>query len=290
MSLSQALAGDRFVVTGELTPPKGIALEALFQTADLLAPMVDAINLTDSHGARMSTCALAVARLLLERGIEPIVQMTSRDRNRIALQSDLLGAAALGIRNVVIMGGDPPVNGDHPDARPVFDLFAADLLRAARALERGEDLAGNALIGPPPVFCAGAVVNPGAVDLDEEIRRMEQKLEAGAAFFQTQAVYEAAAFERFARRVESFRVPVLAGIILLKSERMATWMNEKVPGIHVPQPLVARIAAATDPHVECVDIALETLTAIRGMCRGAHLMALGWETLLPSLVARLGVR
>ncbi len=284
--LSEALSAGEFVFTTELTPPKGVDLAPLMTRASRLGTSVHAINLTDSHGAHMSMSPLAAGRLLLERGYEPIVQFTSRDRNRIALQGDLLGAAALGIENVVIMGGDPPANGDHPQAKPVFDVFAADLLRAVRAMHGGHDMAGNALLGPAPHFCAGAVVNPGAHDLDAEIERMRQKVEAGAAFFQTQAVYDVAAFERFARRVESFGVPVLAGIILLKSVKMAHWMNDKVPGIEVPEALIERIGAASDAHAESIDIAVETITALRDACRGAHVMALGWEDLVPAVIAR----
>ncbi len=285
--LSEALAGERFVFTTELTPPKGIDLEPLLRRADALAGSVHGINLTDSHGAHMSMAPLAADRLLLERGHEPVVQFTSRDRNRIALQADLLGAAALGMQNVVVMGGDPPSNGDHPDAKPVFDVFAADLLRAAHAMRGGHDMAGNPLTGPSPSFCAGAVVNPGAADLDGEIERMRQKVEAGAAFFQTQAVYDVASFARFAHKVEAFGVPVLAGIILLKSARMAQWMNEKVPGISVPESLMTRIDRAGDPRATSIDIAVETIDALQDACRGAHVMALGWEELVPEVIARV---
>ena len=288
--LSEALAGQRFVVTSELNPPKGTDLAPLLERASCLADSVDAINVTDSHGARMTLSPVVAGRALLEHGVEPIIQFTSRDRNRIALQSDLLGAAALGLENVVVMGGDPPANGDHPQAKPVFDVFAAELLAAITALAEGRDMAGNTLLGPPPKLFAGAVVNPGAEDLDSEIERMASKVEAGAAFFQTQAVYDVSAFERFARRVEDLRVPVLAGIILLKSAKMARWMNDRVPGVNVPESLITRIGSAAEPRAVCVDIAAETVAALRGCCRGVHLMALGWEDLVPMVVKRMGER
>ena len=157
-------------------------------------------------------------------------------------------------------------------------------------MQGGQDMAGNALVGAPPRFCAGAVVNPGATDLEGEIGRMQAKADAGAAFFQTQAVYDVASYERFARRTQDLEVPVLAGIILLKSTRMARWMNDKVPGIEVPQPLMARIANATDARAVSVDIAVETINALHRLCRGVHLMALGWEDLLPDVLARVTAR
>ena len=177
-NLADALKSGKFVVTTELNPPKGTTLGPLFNKAERLRGVVDAFNLTDSHSSRMSMAPLAVGHLLLERGIEPILQLTCRDKNRIALQSDLLGADALGISNVLCMSGDHPSAGDHPDAKPVFDLDAIALLRAISSLQSGEDLGGKELKGSPSFF-AGAVVNPGAPDLDKELRRMEQKIEAG---------------------------------------------------------------------------------------------------------------
>ncbi|MCK5361326.1 MAG: methylenetetrahydrofolate reductase, partial [Gammaproteobacteria bacterium] len=186
-NLEQALASEKFVVTCELNPPKGTDVAPLLEKADQLRNVVDAFNLTDSHAARMAMTPLAVAHLLVDQGLEPILQITTRDRNRIALQGDLLGADALGVHNVVFMGGDPPSNGDHPDAKPVFDVYSSAMLKAATSLQAGTDMAGNPLSGRPR-FCIGAVVNPGATDLDEEIMRMAEKIDAGATFFQTQAV------------------------------------------------------------------------------------------------------
>ena len=286
--LQQALDAGRFVVTCELNPPKGVDLEPLFARADLLKARVDGFNLTDSHAARMAMTPLAAAHLLLDRGAEPILQITTRDRNRIALQADLLGAYALGVQNVVFMGGDPPSNGDHPEAKPVFDAYSSAMLRAARSMEGGHDMAGNALAGSPK-FCLGAVVNPGASDLDEELERMGEKLEAGAAFFQTQAVYDAAAYERFARAAERFDVPVLAGVIPVKSPAMADYMNNHVPGVHVPDTIIREIDRAADRAATAIDIAARTIRAISPMARGVHLMAIGWEDKIPRLLSEAGI-
>jgi 5,10-methylenetetrahydrofolate reductase len=285
--LADALESGRFVVTSELNPPKGTDLQAMFEKADLLKEQVDAFNVTDSHAAKMSTCPLAVSHLLLDRGVEPIMQMTSRDKNRIALQGDLLGAAALGISNVVFMGGDPPKTGDHPDAKPVFDILSAGLLRAARSLERGEDMEGNPVHGSPK-FCLGAVVNPGATDLDAELQRMEQKIEAGAEFFQTQAIYEPSQFERFAERVANYNVAVLAGVIPLKSVRMAEYMNSNVPGIHVPEYVMQQIADADEPTDKSLEISSRIIHELKPMCQGVHIMAIGWESRIPELLSRAG--
>lgn len=281
--LRDALESGKFVITSELNPPKGVNLESLFEKVDLLKDRVDGINLTDSHAARMSMAPMAAAHLLLDRGAEPIVQMTSRDRNRIALQADMLGAAALGIHNMVFMGGDPPTNGDHPDAKPVFDVYTSMLLEAANALTSGTDMNGNVLSGTPDLFI-GAVVNPGASDLDGEIGRMEEKIEAGARFFQTQAIYDAGAFETFAKAVERFDVPVLAGIIPIKSRKMAQYMNTNVPGIDIPESLIEEVATAKDRASTSVDISARIIRAIRPACQGVHIMAIGWEDKIPAIL------
>ena len=287
--LRNVLDGEGFVVTSELTPPKGTSLDSLLDRAHGLSRHVDAFNLTDSHAARMAMAPMAVSRFLLDRGMEPIMQITSRDRNRIAIQSDLLGAWALGVRNIAFMGGDPPKNGDHPDAKGVFDVLSADVIRAASGMSEGADMAGNALDGSPD-FCIGAVVNPGAKDLDQEIDRMVQKRDAGAAFFQTQAVYDPGAFERFANRVDSLGVRLLAGIIPVKSPRMAAYMNENVPGIEVPEALIRKLADSSDRAATSSEMAASVIAEIRPMCRGVHVMAIGWEDKVPGILEAAGIR
>ncbi len=282
------LQSDTFVVTCELTPPKGTNLAPLLANAEALKSVADAVNVTDSHAARMAMDPTAVAHLLLDRGLEPIVQMTGRDRNRIAIQAGLLGAAALGITNVVFMGGDSPSTGDHPDAKPVFDLYAADLIRAARLLESGHDLGGHALNGTPK-FCVGAVVNPGASDLRAELDAMRRKIDAGAEFFQTQAVYDTARFEEFMAQAGGLGAAILAGVIPIKSLRMANYLNKNVPGICVPEPVLRELAEAEQRGADiercAIDIAARTLHALRPLCHGAHIMAIGWEDRIPAIIA-----
>jgi len=286
--LAARLASGDFAITSELTPPKGIDLGPLLDKARSLGAHVHAFNVTDSHNARMSLSALATAHLLLDQGFEPIMQQTTRDRNRIALQSDLLGAAALGIANVVLMGGDDPSAGDHPDAKPVFDMGTEALIETAGKLTRGTDASGARLHGTPRLFI-GAVVNPGAKPLEREIARMAKKVEAGARFFQTQAIYDIGRFEGFLRRVEGLEVPLLAGIIPLKSPKMAQYLNRNVPGIEVPETLIARMAGAPNAEEESTAIAAETLSRLRERVQGAHIMAIGWERLIPRIVAEAGL-
>ena len=287
--LGTALDGEGFVVTSELTPPKGTSLDPLLERARALRRHVDAFNVTDSHAARMAMAPMAVSHLLLDHGLEPIMQITGRDRNRIAIQADLLGAWALGVRNIAFMGGDPPKNGDHPDAKGVFDVVSAAIIRAAAGMRNGTDMAGNALDGSPE-FCIGAVVNPGAGDLDKEIDRMAEKREAGATFFQTQAVYDPGAFERFVNKVDSLEVPLLAGILPVKSPKMAAYMNENVPGIDVPEALIRKLADASDRAATSSELSASIIEAIRPMCRGVHVMAIGWEDKVPGILEAAGVR
>lgn len=287
--LRAALGGGGFVVTSELTPPKGTSLESLLERARMLSGHVDAFNVTDSHAARMAMAPMAVSHLMVDHGVEPIMQITSRDRNRIAIQADLLGAWALGVRNIAFMGGDPPKNGDHPDAKGVFDVVSASIIRAAAGMSDGADMAGNALDGSPD-FCIGAVVNPGASDLDNEIERMVEKRDAGAAFFQTQAVYDSSAFERFANRIDSLGVRILAGIIPVKSPKMAAYMNANVPGIEVPDGVIRKIADSGDRAATSSEISASIISEIRPMCSGVHVMAIGWEDKVPGILEAAGVR
>ncbi|MXY47056.1 MAG: 5,10-methylenetetrahydrofolate reductase [Chloroflexi bacterium] len=287
--LAESLQSGRFAITTELNPPKGTNVAPMLERAESLSGSVDAFNLTDSHTARMSMSPIAAARLLLDKGLEPILQMTCRDRNRIALQADTLAAAALGVLNIVTMTGDHPGGGDHPDAKPVFDIDSTALLRALAGLRNGKDMSGADLRGSPELF-VGAVVNPGADDLDREIGRMEEKIAAGAAFFQTQAVYDAGDFERFMRRVEGYGVPIIAGCIMLKSGNMARNFNTNVPGISVPDSIIDRMDNAAESasarRRESSNITSEIIRDIRPMCQGAHIMAIGWEALIPDIIER----
>ncbi len=291
-SLAARLAARQFVVTGELTPPKGTDLTRLFAAAELLRYSVDAINITESPRARMSMDARAVAKLLLDKGIETVVQVTSRDRNRIAVQSELLGAAALGLRNFVFMGGDSPEHGDHPQAKPVFDLTASGLLAAAEALRNGRDHAGNALTGTPDLFL-GATCNPGAPNFEAEVENTRRKIDAGAKLLQTQALYHVDPLRRFIDVVKPDGVAVLAGIIPLKSERSAPWLHANLPGVAVPLAMQAEMeSAATMGGVrdKGIELAAKVIAAMRDVCQGVHIMAIGLEAEVPEILRAAGIR
>ena len=284
--LKDSLETGTFTFTAELIPPKGTNINSLFEKANVLNGLVTAFNLTDSYTAKMSMSPLAAARLLLDRDVESIVQFTCRDRNRIALQGDLLGASALGLTNIMCMGGDPPTIGDHPEAKPVFDFDAVALLNAITTLGQGHDIHDNPLRGTPE-FYAGAVTNPGADDLEWEINRLGQKIDAGAQFFQTQAVYEPVAYEKFANAAAKYNVPFLPSIIMLKSADMAQFLNDKVPGITVPEDIIKQMGDAATPEEKSaasVEIAARTIRELKPLCQGVHLIAPGWESKLPQVI------
>ena len=289
--LEEKIRAKAFVVTTELTPPKGIDLTELFAKADALKGYADAINLTESPRARMAVEPKAVARLLIERGLEPIVQVTARDRNRIAIQADLLGAALLGVGNFLFMTGDNPKNGDHPDAKGVFDLTTLEMLAAARGLREGHDMTGNELKGAPRSFL-GATGNPCAADTAFELENTRRKLDAGAQFMQTQAIYDTDALARFVDAANLGDTALLAGVIPLKSAKMAAWLNGNVPGIRVPQVLIDEMEAA-GPDGEAakgVEIAARIIREIRKLCAGVHIMAIGWEAKIPEILQASGLR
>jgi len=290
-NFSDALASGQFVVTSEIGPPKGTNVEACLADAEALRGKVVAVNVTDIQSAVMRIGSMAVCHFLLDRGFEPVLQMVCRDRNRLALQSDLLSAYALGIRNVLCLTGDHNVLGDHPDSRPVFDLESVGLLQAVTALNEGRDMAGNELDGKPELF-AGAVVTPGAEPLEPQLIRMEKKIRAGAKFFQTQAVYDLDRFAEFMKQAEGFGVPVLAGIVLLKSAGMARFMNKNVSGVNVPKHLIDRLSAdkkKARSGETAVEIAVELVSGVRDLCQGVHFMPLGWDHLVPEIIDRCGL-
>ena len=284
-TFSESLKSGKFVVTTELNPPKGTDLRRLFREADSLSDKVDAFNLTDSPGANMSMAPIAAAHLMRDRGIEPILQVTGRDRNRIAIEGEILAAAALGVTNVLCMSGDPPGRGDHPDAVGVFDLRAETLLEAVSAMNSGTDMYGNELRGTPSIL-AGAVANPGADDMDVELARMEEKVRMGASFFQTQAVYDAETFETFMETARGFGVPVLAGMIVLKSARMARFLDANLPGVSVPESIIEEMDSATVAAETSVEITSRLIRDVRDMCDGTHIMAIGWESRIPEILER----
>ncbi|HUV56921.1 MAG TPA: methylenetetrahydrofolate reductase, partial [Dehalococcoidales bacterium] len=252
---------------------------------------VDAANVTDQQSSVMRLGSLAVSHLLKQRGLDPIFQVTCRDRNRLALQSDLLSAWVLGIENVLAITGDVPSLGDHPQAKSVYDLDSVQLLWVIQRLNEGYDMMGNELKGKTNFF-PGAVVNPGADTepaFELQLIKMEKKINQGAKFFQTQAIYDVDAFAKFMKRVEGFNTPVLAGIIPLKSAGMARYMNKNVAGVFVPDELIKRMAEAEDKTQTGIEIAANLIKELKGMCPGVHIMAIGWEKKVPAILDAAGL-
>ncbi len=288
MNIAELAKSGKFVVTAEIGPPKGVDIEEMLRDAELMRGKVDAINVTDQQSSVMRLGSLATCRLLKEKGLAPVFQMTCRDRNRIALQSDLLSAYVLGIENVLCLTGDFVALGDHPQAKGVFDLDSVSLLMAARQLEQGRDMAGNELKGAPH-FCLGAVVTPGAEPLEPQILKMEKKVKAGAQFFQTQAVYEPEKFAEFMKAVAYLKVPVMAGIVMLRSPGMARFMNKNVAGVYVPDNLIQEMEQAKDRSQKSIEIAARLIKEMKPLCQGAHIMAIGWEKKVPDVLNAAGL-
>jgi methylenetetrahydrofolate reductase (NADPH) len=291
MSLQPLFEAGKFVITAEVGPLKGTDVSEIDEVAELLRGRVDATNVTDQQSSVMRLGSLAVCHLLKERGVDPVFQLTCRDRNRLALQSDLLSAYVLGIENILAITGDLPVLGDHPQAKPVYDLDSVQLLWVISRLNEGYDMAGNELKGKPNFF-PGAVVNPGAdTEAARELQliKMEKKINAGARFFQTQAIYDPDAFSKFMKRAQEFNVPVLAGIIPLKSAGMARFMNKNVAGVFVPEELIEKMATAEDKAQMGVEIAANIIKELKDMCQGVHIMAIGWEKKVPAVLDAAGL-
>ncbi len=291
-SFKEALDSGKFVVTSEVAPPKGTNLEKMKHHVELLRERVDAMNVTDHQSSVMRFPSLGGALLVKEMGGEPILQMTCRDRNRLALQADLLFAAARGIRNVLCLTGDSIILGDHKEAKGVFDLDSSQLLAAIRTLEKGKDLGGNALDGSPE-FCAGAIVTPEANPLEPQLIKFEKKIDAGAEFIQTQAVYDLENFKAFMEGARQFPVKILAGIILLTSAPMARFMNKNVAGVRVPQELIDEMDAAPKGRKvdKGIEIAGRMIRRVRDerMCDGVHIMAIGKEERVPDIMEAAGL-
>jgi len=227
--------------------------------------------------------------------MEPVFQVVCRDRNRIALQSDILSAAGLGIENLLLLTGDHTKLGDHPGAKPVFDLDAVSLIHTVKKLEQGEDLAGNKLEGEPPKFCIGAVVSPGSEPLDPQLFKMEKKIKAGAEFFQTQLVFEVDKFVKFMEIVtQKFGkdIPVMAGITILKSVGMAKFMNANVAGVFVPDNLIEELKKdkeKTKSGETGIEIAVRLVKGLKPYCHGIHIMPLGWDSKVPEILSQAGL-
>ncbi len=295
--LQEAFESGQFVVTGEIGPPKGTNIDPVLHEADeYLAGTVTAVNVTDIQTAVMRSGSMAMSHMLVERGIEPVYQMVCRDRNRLAMQSDLLSAYTLGIRNVLALTGDHVSMGDHADAKCVFDLDSVGLLEAMVNLEAGSDMGcdfkgnPNKLDGAPKFF-KGCCVTPCADEIGPQIIKLKRKVAAGAQFVQTQAVYDPAAFEKFMAEIDGIGVPVMVGIVMLKTAGMAKYMNRSVPGVLVPDSIIQRMtdAAKEDRQKVSIDICGELISKMADCCQGAHLMTLGWDHCVPDIIAAAGL-
>ena len=292
MRITELFDRGEFVVTAEVGPPKGYHLEHLVEEAKTYLSGITAVNVTDNQSSVMRTSTLATCAVMKNAGLTPIYQATCRDRNRLALQSDLLGAAALGIENILCLTGDHTKMGDHPGAKPVFDLDSVSLLYAASQLEKGVDLAGNPLVGEAPKFAKGAVVSPISDSVDAQLAKMERKVMAGADYFQTQAVFEPEKFIQFMEKAKQFGKPVQLGVIIPKSVGMCKFMNNNVAGVHVPDEMLEELRAdkeKTKAGITGVEIAARIIRECRPYCQGVHIMALGWEAKVPALLELAGI-
>jgi len=288
--LQRALERGDFAVTAEVTPPRGADARRTLAAASALRGLVHAVNVTDGSRAVMRMSSLAVCRLLLDQGIEPVLQMTCRDRNLIALQSDLLGAHALGIRNLLCLTGDPVRAGDQPQARPVNELEAVRLLQLVDRFNRGEDPVQGTLPDGPTTLWAGAAADPQSRSWSGLRSRVQRKQAAGARFVQTQMVMDAEALRRFVEEITApMGLPVLAGVFLLKSARNALFINRVVPGACIPQSLIDRLAQADDPAAEGILIAAEQVARYRQIAQGVHLMAIKAEDRIPEILRQAGL-
>jgi len=296
-NLQRTLAQGEFAITCEFNPPRGIDVDLMRDNAAQLQGKVDAVNVNDNFNARVRMSSWALSKILLDMGIEPILQMVTRDRNRIALQSDLLGASALGIQNVLCFTGDHPARGDHPEAKSVFDIDAIQWIAAVKEIrDRGRLMNGKEISGTPRFF-VGAVANPFVQSLELHVIRLEKKIGAGAEFIQTQPVLDMERFKEWlgqaAERGLVEQCPVMAGVIALRSVAMAQDLNGNVPGIMIPDAILDRLGGVPEDQQqdEGIKICVEKIQELRETAgvKGVHIMAPGWEERLPEIIAQAGL-
>jgi 5,10-methylenetetrahydrofolate reductase len=287
--LRELLEAGTFVVTGEIAPPLGTDLSGMRASVETIAPVCDAINVTDNQGASLHLSSLAASRVVLEMGHEPIFQQTCRDRNRLALQSDMLAAWTLGLANLLAVTGDDPRGGDHPQAKGVFDLDSTQLLQVAAGFNEGHDMQGRPLKGGTDFFL-GAAMFPEAEPWDAQSARIEEKIAAGARFFQTQAVFDVEKLARATDLAHSHGAKVIAGILVLRSPHVIKFINERLAGLMVPAHIAERIERAEDAAEEAVRLAIEQAAAFREVADGVHVMALGLDAAVPRIVRGAGIK
>ena len=285
-----ALERGEFVITGEVAPPHGTDYSAMLDSVRKLAPLCHALNVTDNQGATLHLSSLAASRVVLENGggCEPIFQQTCRDRNRLALQSDLLAAWTLGLENVLVVSGDDPRGGDHPNAKGVFDLDSTQLLEVTKGMNSGVDMNGSALDGATDFYMGGALF-PEAEPWEIQLERALQKIEAGAQFFRTQAVTDVDKFARAADALAPTGAKLIAGILLFKSPRVIKFINERLAGLMVPESITGRITAAEKPLDEAIAIATEQVRELRDIAHGVHIMPLGSDDAVVRILEGAGL-
>jgi methylenetetrahydrofolate reductase (NADPH) len=286
--LRELLDAGTFVVTGEIAPPRGTDYSGMLRSAELMRPVCHALNVTDNQGASLHLSSLAASKVVLDIGIEPIFQQTCRDRNRLALQSDLLAAWTLGLENLLVVTGDDPRGGDHPQAKGVFCLDSTQLLQVASAMNAGTDMLGRPLKGGTG-FYLGAAMFPEAEPWDVQKARIEEKVAAGARFFQTQAVFDLEKLARATEAAHAVGAKVIAGVLLLRSPKAIDFINERLAGLMVPEPIAARIRSAADPAEEAVLLGIEQARAIRDIADGVHIMPLGLDEAVVRIVSEAGI-
>ncbi len=289
----RALTTKKFVITAEIGPPKGTNLDTFCKHVSILKDLVDGMNVTDNQRSVMRYPSIGGCLLIKEAGGEPILQMTCRDRNRLALGSELLFASSRGIDNVLCLTGDSILLGDQPQAKQVFDLDSVQLISMVREFESGKDYGGNTLEGPM-AFCVGAIVTPGSDPMEPQLLKFEKKIEAGAEFFQTQAVFDLDNLKRFMDYARRFPVKILAGILVLTSPAMANYMNNYVPGVFVPQVLIDEMESVSRGEwiKKGMEIAVRMIRIImeEGICDGVHIMAINKEGVIPEIIRLTGNR
>ncbi|WP_035292151.1 methylenetetrahydrofolate reductase [Clostridium sp. KNHs214] len=288
--LQQAFEKKEFAITAEMAPPKGTDLSHLIECAKAIKGRAHGVNVTDFQAATVKATSLATCKMLKDAGLEPVLQITGRDRNRIAIEGELLSAGIFGIENVLALTGDYTVLGDHPGAKPVYDLDSVDILKVASTISSGVDMMGNELKGTPN-FYLGACVSPKYDPLELQILKMKKKIEAGAKFFQTQAVYDIDTLRKFREMTKDLNTNVMVGIIPLKSAGMAKYMNANVAGVYVPDEIIDRMKGAENKVQEGINIAAEFIKQAReeGLCEGVHIMAIGAEENVPVILDRAGL-
>jgi len=285
MGFLDSLKSGKFVILSEIDPSKGVDVSALFEIADHLKGRVDALNIADMPSAVMTMGSMAASYLLKERGFDTIYNISCRDRNSLALQSDILSASALGIENIFITKGEDITFGDHPNVKPVNDVSVDELFDIVKRLRDGFDAGNNALNGSPELN-VGAYVNCNAEkeELDLEIMELGKRVEQEISFVITPAVFDLKLFEAFIKKVKHFNIPIIAGIILLKTVGTARYLNKHIDNVNVPDPIIERLATAGDRLRESIAITADLISGMSDLCQGVNIMAMGWESKIPAFL------